>query len=60
MRDLPKQNHRFWSVAADCLAGIIALSLITLICKRLQIHLPGPTCLYLIVIVLLARRGNYI
>jgi signal transduction histidine kinase len=60
MSDLPKQNHRFWSVAAECLAGIIALALITLVCMRLQIRLPGPTCLYLIVIVLLARRGTYI
>jgi len=58
--DLDKQNDRFRSARAQCLSGIIAVGLATFICFHLHLHLPTVICLYLIILVLLAQRGNFL
>src|SRR6202142_834564 len=44
--------------AFECLAGGVAVALITMICFRFQRQALTPTCLYLIVVVLLSLRGS--
>jgi len=56
---LHKHSHRFLRVGAECLFGGFAVALISLVCFRCQLHLPAPTCLYLLVIVLLSLRGSF-
>ncbi len=55
-----KRDQRFWRTAAECLAGMIALVSITLVCFRVHLTIPTPTFLYLIVIVLLSLRGSFL
>jgi signal transduction histidine kinase len=45
---------------AQCLAGSIAVGLLTFVCFRLQLNLATALCLYLIVIVVLSLRGSFI
>jgi C4-dicarboxylate-specific signal transduction histidine kinase len=59
MSDFRKQGPGFWPAVVQCLSGILALVFITFICYTLHLQTPTVTCLYLIVIVLLARRGNF-
>ncbi|MGA2233398.1 MAG: PAS domain S-box protein, partial [Tepidisphaeraceae bacterium] len=47
-------------VALQCLYGGIAAALITFVCYRFKLHLPTPTCLYLLTIVLLSLRGQFL
>jgi PAS domain S-box-containing protein len=53
-------NHRFWRTTAQCLAGSIAVALITFVCFRLRVNLATAMCLYLVVIVLLSLQGNFL
>ncbi len=50
--------HSFWRPAAACLAGAIAVILVTVACFQLRLDLPMPTCLYMMVIVLVSARSN--
>ena len=54
------QSHRFWHTVAECVCGSIALALVTFVCFKFQLHLPMPTCLYLIVIVLISTRSGFL
>jgi PAS domain S-box-containing protein len=54
------QSHRFWRTVAECVCGSIAIALVTFVCFRFQLNLPMPTCLYLIVIVLISTRSSFI
>lgn len=53
-------KHRFLNAAAECLAGIAALSVITVVCFQLQASQAATTCLYLIVIVVVSLRGRFL
>jgi len=56
----PTQNdNRLYPVAAG-LAGSLAIGLVTFICLRFQLNLPTPTCLYLLVIVVVSVRGGFL
>src|SRR6185295_13430833 len=55
---LPNKKSTFWRSAAQCLAGTIAIALITLVGFRLQLNLATAVCLYLVVVVLLSLQGN--
>src|ERR1700722_19683386 len=55
-----KKIHQLLRVAAECVCGGIAVAFITFVCFRFQLHLPTPTCLYLLVIVLLSLRGSFL
>ncbi len=55
-----KRQYNFWRTVAECLAGMLALALITLVCFHSRLTVPTPTFLYLIVIVLLSLRGSFI
>jgi signal transduction histidine kinase len=55
-----KQDQRFWRTAAECLAGMIALGLITSLCYHFHLLGSSTPFLYLIVIVLLSLRGSFI
>jgi len=57
---LRNQNSTFWRTAAQCLAGSIAVALITFVCFRLQVNLATAVCLYLVVVVLLSLQGNFL
>jgi PAS domain S-box-containing protein len=52
--------HRFWRTAAECLAGIIAVILVTFVCFQLRLDLPMLTCLYMMVIVLVSARSSFL
>ena len=56
----PKQNDKDFYPVASCLAGIIAIALVTFACVRFQLTLPTPTCLYLLVIVMVSVRGGFV
>ncbi|MCM3903356.1 MAG: PAS domain S-box protein [Pyrinomonadaceae bacterium] len=56
---LANQNAGFWHAAAQCLAGSIAVALITYVCFQLQVNLATAVCLYLVVVVLLSLQGNF-
>jgi signal transduction histidine kinase len=60
MTDLDKSTRSFWIAAAQCLSGLLALAIVTFICFRLHQAAITVISLYLIVIVLLARRGNFL
>jgi signal transduction histidine kinase len=47
-----------WQPVVECLAGGISLALITLVCFRYQRQALTPTCLYLIVVLLVSLRGS--
>ena len=51
---------RFWRSAAPCLFGSLGLALLTFVCFRLQVNPTTVALLYLIVIVLVSLRGNFI
>jgi len=55
-----KQDQCFWRPAAECLAGLVALGLITFVCFHFHLTAPTPTLLYMSVIVLLSLRGNFL
>ncbi len=55
-----KQDQSFWRTALECLAGMLALGLITFCCFHFHLAVPTPTFLYLIVIVLLSLRGSFL
>src|SRR4030095_13819223 len=42
------------------LAGIFAITLATVVCFRFQLNLPTPTCLYLLIIVVVSVAGGFI
>jgi two-component system, sensor histidine kinase and response regulator len=53
------QKHQIWRAVVQCVSGVIAVALITLVCFRLQLHEATATCLYLLAIVLLSLQGNF-
>jgi signal transduction histidine kinase len=55
-----KREHYFWRATAECVAGMVALALITFVCFHSRLTVPTPTFLYLIVIVLLSLRGSFL
>ena len=55
-----KQDQCFWRPAAECLASLVALGLITFVCFHFHLTAPTPTLLYMSVIVLLSLRGNFL
>src|SRR5271169_547290 len=55
-----KHSHRFLRAAAQCVSGVIAVALITLVCFRLRLHEATPACLYLLAVVLLSLQGNFL
>jgi K+-sensing histidine kinase KdpD len=57
-----KRNHpsKLWSGVAQCLAGSIALALVTFVCFKLRLNVPTPTFLYLIVIVAVSLQGSFV
>ena len=57
---LHNQNHGFRRAVAQCLAGAIALALLTFFCFRLRLNLATAVCLYLIIIVLLSLQGSFL
>ena len=57
---LLKHNHPIWRGVAQCVSGVIAVAFITLVCFRLHLRLPTPTCLYLLTIILLSLRGDFL
>lgn len=52
--------HKLWRSAMLCLLGCLALALITAVCIRLHLNLATVGFLYMIVVVLLARMGNFV
>jgi K+-sensing histidine kinase KdpD len=56
---LQNQNHRFRNFATECLAGSVAITLITLVCFRFRLDPLIPACLYLISLILLSLRGSF-
>ncbi len=57
---MPRQIATFRSSAAQCFCGIIALTLVTLVCLRLRADLATTAFIYLAVIVLLSLIGSYL
>lgn len=56
---MPSQIATFRSSAAQCFYGVIALTLVTIICLRLNADLATTAFIYLVVIVLLSPIGSY-
>jgi cell division protein FtsW (lipid II flippase) len=56
---MPSQITPFRRSAAQCLFGIIALTLVTFVCLRLKADLATTAFIYLAVIVLLSLIGSY-
>ena len=57
---MPQKNaDGLFRIAAESFFGSVGVALITLLCWRLQLRLPTPTCLYLLVIVLLSMRCSF-
>jgi signal transduction histidine kinase len=52
--------NKFWRVEAECLIAALALTLLTAICDRLHFNLTTISLLYVIVVVLIARVGNFV
>jgi len=52
--------HKVWRSAAPGLLGTIGLTLVTLICFRLQAGLATAALLYLMIVVLMSLRGSFI
>src|ERR1700722_20219720 len=55
-----KRTHGSWHTAGQCLLAIIAITLVTFICFRLQFNLAATAFLYLIIVVLLSLKGSLI
>jgi PAS domain S-box-containing protein len=51
---------RVWRLVTQCVAGTIALALVTYVCFRLQLNLATTAFLHLIVIVLLSLQGSFL
>jgi PAS domain S-box-containing protein len=47
-------------VTAQCLFGVLALAVLTLVCLRLQINFSATVCLYLILVVLVSLAGSFL
>jgi PAS domain S-box-containing protein len=56
---MPNQIATFRGSAAQCFFGIIALTVVTLVCLRLKADLSTMAFIYLAVIVLLSLFGSY-
>ena len=52
--------HELWRSATLCLLGGLALALITAVCIRLHFNLATVGFLYMIVVVLLSRKGDFV
>lgn len=52
--------HKLWRSAALCLLSCVALALISAICIRLHFDLATVGFLYMIVVVLLSRKGDFV
>jgi signal transduction histidine kinase len=59
MSNSPAQSHRIWVAAAQSISAIVALVVIALVCFPFHLQASIVICLYLTVIVLLARRGDF-
>jgi hypothetical protein len=57
---MPSQIAIFRGSAAQCFYGIIALTLVTFVCFRLNAELATMALVYLAVIVLLSLIGSYV
>jgi hypothetical protein len=57
---MPNQIATFRGSAAQCFFGIIALTVVTLVCLRLKADLSTMAFIYLAVIVLLCLFGSYV
>jgi PAS domain S-box-containing protein len=57
--ELPIHRATFWRTAVQCVAGTIAIALITFVCFRIQVNLATAVCLFLIIVVLLSLQGNF-
>jgi signal transduction histidine kinase len=57
---LRNQNYRLWRVFAQCLAGSVAIAMLTFVCFRLRLNLAATAFLYLIIIVLLSLQGSFL
>ena len=54
------QERTLWRYLLECACGGAAVSIATLVCFKLQLPFAVPTCLYLMIIVLLSLRGSFI
>src|SRR6266481_6332785 len=52
--------HEVWRLAAPGLLGTIGLALVTLICFRLQVGFATAALIYLMMVVLVSLKGNFI
>jgi signal transduction histidine kinase len=57
---LRTQSHRFWRAVAACLCGAAAVAVATYVCFLFRLDLPMPTCLYMLVIVLMSARSSFV
>jgi hypothetical protein len=57
---MPSQIATFRRSAAQCFCGIIALTVVTLVCLRFKADLATTAFIYLAVIVLLSLFGSYV
>jgi C4-dicarboxylate-specific signal transduction histidine kinase len=53
-------TYRYWRAAAQCVLGIIAVALVTLVCFRLQTGAAVAVLLYLTVVVLLSATDAFV
>ena len=54
-----QNGTKFYPIISS-LAGTLAVLLITFLCRRFQLDLPTPTCLYLLVIVVVSVKGGFL
>ena len=57
---MERNQTGFWRLAAQCLAGGIALALVTLVAFKLQVNLTIASLLYLTVVVLMAFMDAFV
>jgi C4-dicarboxylate-specific signal transduction histidine kinase len=60
MAPMERNQTGFWRLAAQCLAGGIALALVTLVAFKLQVNLTIASLLYLTVVVLMAFMDAFV
>lgn len=60
MAPIERNQTGFWRLAAQCLAGGIALALVTLVAFKLQVNLTIASLLYLTVVVLMAFMDAFV
>jgi len=51
---------KFWRSAVQCLVACVAPASLTVVCYRLHFNLATATLLFVIVVVLLSRAGNFV